>query len=152
MADWHSFSRRDMEHTPHPANVPGDFYVVDSCCTMCEVPFLEAPALFGAVKNPQGYEHCYVKRQPASPAELDQMVNAIRCAELQCIRYRGADRLIQLSLVEYGEGVVCDLLPADLQARAAGRDVWEHLPQDEPPPPEQSIAESSKPSPWWRFW
>ena len=31
------------EHTPNPANVPGDFYVQDGCCTMCEVPFAEAP-------------------------------------------------------------------------------------------------------------
>jgi hypothetical protein len=31
------------DHQPHPANVPGDFYVEDGCCTMCEVPFAEAP-------------------------------------------------------------------------------------------------------------
>lgn len=101
------------ERIPHPANVPGDFYVEDGCCTMCEVPFAEAAALFGTAQDPKGYPHCYVKRQPESPTELAQMVSAIRCAELQCIRYRGTDRLIQLRLVEIREGAVCDSLPPD---------------------------------------
>ena len=32
---------------PHAANVKGDFYVEENCCTMCGVPFVEAPELFG---------------------------------------------------------------------------------------------------------
>ena len=43
------------EHKPHPANVPGDFYVEDGCCTMCLVPFTEAPELFGECQDPKGY-------------------------------------------------------------------------------------------------
>ena len=121
------------EHTPHPANVPGDFYVEDGCCTMCEVPFAEAPGLFGTVQDPKGYPHCFVNRQPRTPAELEQMLSAVRCAELQCIRYRGADRLIQLRLVSDGEGAICDGLPPDLQQAAGGR-----------PRPRRR--------PWWRFW
>lgn len=106
------------QHIPHPANVPGDFYVEAGCCTMCMVPFTEAPNHFGTVQDPQGYPHCYIKRQPESPAELDQMASAIRCAELQCIRYRGSDRAIQLRLIGDGEGVICDGLPPDLQMEA----------------------------------
>lgn len=106
------------EHKPHPANLPGDFYVEDGCCTMCEVPFAEAPDLFGTCQDPKGYTHCFVKRQPESSDELDQMCRAIRCAELKCIRYRGKDRLIQLRLVEAGEGQICDALPPDLQQRS----------------------------------
>ena len=83
-----------MSHRPHPANVAGDFYVEDGCCTMCEVPFAEAPTLFGACQDPQGYPHCYVKRQPDTAGELDQMVLAIRHAEFPCIRYRGTDKVI----------------------------------------------------------
>ena len=108
------------EHRPHPANVPGDFYVEDGCCTMCEVPFAEALELFGTVQDPKGYPHCFVKRQPESPVEFEQMLSAIRCAELRCIRYRGSDRVLQLRLIGDGEGDVCDGLPADLQ-RKAGR-------------------------------
>ena len=110
------------EYQPHPANVPGDFYVEDGCCTMCEMPFVIAPDLFGTCQDRKGYPHCYVKRQPESPPELDQMVDAIRCADLQCIRYRGSDRLIQLRLIGDGLGVFCDgALP-------------------------------TPPRPWWRFW
>jgi hypothetical protein len=45
---------------------------------MCEVPFAEAPDLFGSVQDPKGYTHCYVKRQPETPDELDQMVSVQR--------------------------------------------------------------------------
>jgi hypothetical protein len=107
---------------PHAAHAPGDFYVEDGCCTMCSVPFAEARDLFGACQEPEGYFHCDVKRQPDSPTELEQMLGAIRCAEFQCIRYRGADRLIQLRLVEFDGEVICDALPPDLQQEADRRE------------------------------
>jgi hypothetical protein len=106
------------EHKPHAANVPGDFYVEDGCCTMCEVPFAEAPELFGTCQDPKGYPHCFVKRQPETPHEIIRMLSAVRCAELMCIRYRGTDRRIQLQLLEADSGSVCDKLPPDLQRRA----------------------------------
>ncbi|OAI51273.1 hypothetical protein AYO44_05070 [Planctomycetaceae bacterium SCGC AG-212-F19] len=106
------------EHVPHPANTAGDFYVEDGCCTMCEVPFVEAPGLFGVSKDEQGYPHCYVQRQPATSEQLAGMISAIRCSEVQCIRYRGSDRVIQLQLVEAAEGPQCDQLPEDLQKRS----------------------------------
>ena len=110
-------------HKPYAANVPGDYYVEDGCCTMCEVPFDMAPDLFGISDDP--YIHCYVKRQPETPSELNQMVDAIRAADLQCIRYRGSDRRIQLRLIRNGEGAICDNLLPDLK-------------------------QSSRP--WWKFW
>jgi hypothetical protein len=103
------------DHIPHTANVPGDFYVEDGCCTMCLVPFEVAPELFGSIRGPDGLEHCYVKKQPQSLLEMHKMIGAIRCAELQCIRYRGRDRIIQLHLLREGEGMVCDHLLPDLQ-------------------------------------
>jgi hypothetical protein len=103
---------------PHPANVSGDFYVEDGCCTLCEVPFSEAANLFGWWPNPDSPEHCFVKRQPQNSAEVDQMVMAIRCAELQCIHYRGSDRELQSRLVNIGEGMICDNLPPDLRSKA----------------------------------
>jgi hypothetical protein len=123
------------EHQPYPENVPGDFYVEDGCCTMCEAPFAEAPELFGVCQDPKGYPHCYVKRQPATPAEQEQMIGAIRVAELRCIRYRGRDPEVQRRLVEGAEGPICDDLPPDLQKRSeqvlaaqrASRSLWGRL-------------------------
>jgi len=59
--------------------------------------------------------HCFVKCQPSSEDDLTKMVNAINCAELQCIRYRGNNRTIQIRLVELNEGAMCDALPPDLE-------------------------------------
>jgi hypothetical protein len=106
------------EHQAHPANVPGDFYVEDGCCTMCTVPFQDAPDLFGTSVDSQGYPHCHVKRQPETPEQHEQMFAVIEHAELECIRYRGSDRLVQLRLAENGEGDVCDRLPDDLRERS----------------------------------
>lgn len=75
---------------------------------MCEVPLADAPILFGVVQDPEGYPHCFVKQQPVAEVELGQMILAIRHAELGCIRYRGADRLVQLRLSAFGEQSVCD--------------------------------------------
>ena len=99
---------------PHPANVPGDFYVEYNCCTMCGVPFVEAPELFGTHTDPAGYEHCFVKRQPATLKELDHMFGAIACAELQCIRYSGRDQHILNHLIRIGERSICDYPREDL--------------------------------------
>jgi hypothetical protein len=127
---------------PHPANVPGDFYVEDGCCTMCEVPFIEAPELFGAYDRPDRYMHCYVKRQPQTAHELDHMCSAIQCAELKCIRYRGTDRLLQQRLVEAGDGDICDGLPPDLQQRSEQiQSAWRHRTR---PSPWARLAR------WWR--
>lgn len=128
---------------PHPANVPGDFYVEDGCCTMCQVPFTEAPELFGEYESPQGYPHCFVKRQPETSIEVERMLNAIRCAELLCIRYQGSNRQIQLELVEADTGVVCDNLPADLQQR---------VDQQVATNPWQAMARVTPKKPWWKFW
>ena len=138
------------EHNPHPANVTGDFYVEDGCCTMCLVPFSEAPELFGECQDAKGYPHCFVKRQPETPEELKKMLSTIRCAELMCIRYRGNDRRIQLELVEAETGVVCDNLPPDLRKRVDEQEAktkgfleaWQAAHGTWPPPRKA----------WWRFW
>ena len=99
---------------PHPLNVPGDFYVLDGCCTMCGVPFQEAPDLFGQLDG-----HCFVKQQPAYADQYDQMIEVFRRQELRCIRYRGTDRYVQRRIAELGEGPQCDHLPDDLHELSA---------------------------------
>jgi hypothetical protein len=118
-----------MAPKPHPANVPGDFYVEDGCCTMCTLPFAEAPDLIGEARDPSGeYFHCFVKRQPQSQLETEQMLSAIAVAELKCFRYRGIDRQIMSRLVETDEGDVCDNLPEDLAKLAREREAeWRRV-------------------------
>lgn len=104
------------ESIPHPANVPGDFYVKDNCCTMCGVPRAAAPELFGELEYEvnDGLRNCFVKRQPATAEEFDQMFNAIAGAELPCIRYRGRDPQVIQRLVQLGEHGQVDYPPTQL--------------------------------------
>ena len=72
------------------------------------VPFVTAPELFGVWTDSQGYEQCFVRRQPVASYEIDQMVTTIATADLRCIRYGGRDRTILNRLVQIGEREVCD--------------------------------------------
>ncbi len=99
------------EHVPHPANVPGDFYVEDGCCISCMVPHTVAPDLMGMTED-KG--HCYVCKQPATPQEFDRMLEAFEVQEVDCIRYKGADRAIQIRLIKASSGDQCDKLASDL--------------------------------------
>lgn len=72
---------------PHPANVPGTFYVEDGCCISCGVWEDVAPDLLAWL--PDGpYSHCYVARQPETDEELTQMMDAMHVGEVDCIRAR----------------------------------------------------------------
>lgn len=108
------------EAVPHPANVPGDYFVEDGCCMTCAVPFVFASDLFAwAADSGTGTVHCYVKKQPETPDEADRMFEVIRHAEAGCIMYRGRDPATQRRLVEAGEGPICVDLPTDLLRRSA---------------------------------
>jgi hypothetical protein len=93
---------------PHPQNALGDYYVEYGCCTACEVPFSEAPDLFEYDDSC----HCFVRRQPTTDEETNQMLSAIACAELQCIRYRGTDPKLFDRFAAMGEVDICDNPPA----------------------------------------
>lgn len=92
---------------PHSKNAPGDFYVENGCCMFCAVPSDIAPNLFAW----DGERHCYVARQPANDAETNQMLRAIRSAELGCIRYRGTDPQMFKRFGALGEPDLCDFAP-----------------------------------------
>jgi hypothetical protein len=89
---------------PHPQNVDGPFYVADGCCTACGVPSTSAPELFAWDSR----DHCFVARQPSTPHETNQMLRAVRGAELNCIRYRGVDSDILSRFAELGVPELCD--------------------------------------------
>jgi hypothetical protein len=102
----------------HPCNAPGDFYVEDGCCITCGVPHMVAPDLFGWTDDES---HCFVRRQPASPEEVDSAVHALWSAEASCIRYRGTDRALLNRIAEMGEADQCDLHPGPVAVRIRDR-------------------------------
>src|SRR5262245_54195345 len=88
-------------------NAPGDFYVERDRCITCRTPEHAAPTLMGFFDDRDGSgrtSHCYFKRQPNSPAETRQAVEAIKVACCGALRYGGFDPLIIAALD--GEG--CD--------------------------------------------
>jgi len=95
------------KHPAHPSNAIGAFYVVDGCCTLCGVPEY-APALFEL--DVAHERHCWVKRQPATATELDQMLEVIAMADLGCIRYGGTDLDIIERLKAINEADTVDAL------------------------------------------
>jgi hypothetical protein len=92
---------------PHLKNVSGPFYVLNGCCTACDVPVSEAPDLFTYDEA----NHCYVKRQPCTKDEVDRTLRAAWAAELECIRYRGSDPEILRRFAEFGAPHLCDVPP-----------------------------------------
>jgi len=79
---------------PVPENVSGDWFVAADCCTLCNVPSTVAPDMFEFKIGPKGEEYCYVRRQPVSKPDLDQMLEVVGGAEFQCVRYVGKDPAI----------------------------------------------------------
>jgi len=97
----------DPTPKPHPKNAPGPFYVIDGCCTACDVPVSEAPGLFAYDET----NHCFVKRQPSTPREFDRAFLVAWAAELECIRYRGDDPQMLRRFAELGQPDLCDIPP-----------------------------------------
>lgn len=138
-----------MENNPkrHSLNVIGPFYVEDGCCTACGVPRWVAPDLFGDGDD----IHCFVKRQPDKPDEIDAMMNVMAAQDLGCIRYSGSDQLLLRRLAENGGSAQCDVAPpADAVPLRRDHVVFSVKPGPEPWTPrgilEQLVAFAAK----WR--
>jgi hypothetical protein len=79
----------------YPENVPGPFYVVCDECITCRAPEAVAPDLIGFHEDPSGTgcsSHCYFKKQPASPGELERAIEAVKVNCCGTYRYAGSDR------------------------------------------------------------
>jgi hypothetical protein len=90
-------------------NAPGDFYVERDMCIICRAPEHAAPTLMGFFDGTDGSardSHCYFKRQPATPEETRQAIEAVRVSCCGALRYEGDDPTIISAL---GEGN-CDAL------------------------------------------
>jgi hypothetical protein len=104
---------------PSKNNVAGDFYVEEGCCLTCSMPIDTAPKLFAYPENENEENYsCYVQKQPVTPAEFDNMMEAFAVADIGCIRYKGKQRVIQIRLVKANEGMQCDGLPILLSLEA----------------------------------
>jgi hypothetical protein len=89
----------------HPLSAPGEFYVVNDECMACGAPHAVAPGVIGWADDSQ--LHCIWKKQPESPAELEQACAAFDASCLACYRYAGEDQSIMQRLgPEY-----CDHFP-----------------------------------------
>ena len=88
-------------------NVPGDFYVEDGCCVACTLPVSEAPNLIGEDETNGGY-HCYFKKQPTTPEEVNEAIFALEVSCVGCIRYGGDNSEIIEKIVASGSAAQID--------------------------------------------
>jgi hypothetical protein len=97
-----------LKPEPHPLNVPGPFYVEAGLCMLCCVPEHEAPDLIGFYKDPTGTHresHCYFRKQPQTPEELERAIAATRLACCGAYRYGGSNPEILKRLRQAGVAV-----------------------------------------------
>ena len=78
-------------------NVPGPFYVVDGECIICGDPEHEAPDMIGYDEERQ---HCYFKKQPSTPEEIDRALRAVWVSCCQAVRYDGNDPNVEKRISE----------------------------------------------------
>ena len=98
-----------IERERYPLNVEGDFYSEKGTCLLCMMPEVQAPELMGFDRREQ---HCYFRRQPQTPEELEHAIAAIIYSEVQGLRYAGNDADILRRLVAEGAVDCCDVLTA----------------------------------------
>jgi hypothetical protein len=94
---------------PYPKNAPGDFYVEHNCCITCEAPYHEAPDLM-AHEEEGDYPHCYFKRQPETPEEVERAIMACHVSCIAAVRYAGGNPKILKRFQELGSVDSCDVL------------------------------------------
>lgn len=95
-------SKSKYERTP--PNAGGDFYVVKDTCLACMAPVSVAPELMGFEEG----AGCYFKRQPATPEEVANAVEALGSSCVEALRYSGEDPAILKRLRDRGCKSLCD--------------------------------------------
>ena len=94
----------------YPLNAVGDFYVADGMCIACTAPEHEAPDLMAHDTEAHAGYHCYFKRQPSTPEELQQAIMAVVVACCGAVRYGGTDPSVLRQLAQCGSADTCDHL------------------------------------------
>ena len=80
-----------------PKNVSGPFYVANEQCLACGAPEQEAPDLMASDEQTG---HCYFKKQPTTPEELERAVQAISVSCCGAVLSVGNDPAILRRLKE----------------------------------------------------
>lgn len=93
----------------YPKNASGDFYVVNDWCITCEAPYHEAEDLMEHDREAD-YPHCYFKKQPETPEEIERAVSACFISCTGAVRYAGDDPAILRRFREFGAESSCDAL------------------------------------------
>lgn len=83
-----------------PKNVPGPFYVANGECITCRAPEHAAPELMGFDEEAR---HCYFKRQPSTPEELEHAVRAVWVSCCEAVQYSGDDPTVARLIAEYDD-------------------------------------------------
>ena len=100
----------DRRFEAYPENAAGPFYVQHDLCIMCRAPESVASDLIGFYEDPSGSNirsHCYFKKQPKTPEEIDRAVKAVWANCCGCYRYAGSDAEVKEKLREAGcEGAI----------------------------------------------
>jgi len=93
----------------YPENTQGDFYVMNEVCITCSAPEAEAPDLIEHSKLEYG--HCYFKKQPQTPDEIERAISAMEVSCIAGLRYGGTDENILKRIYEKGLDDLCDNKP-----------------------------------------
>ena len=64
-----------------------------------------APEMF---KHTEDEQHCFIYRQPESPADFEKMLQVLKTQDIGCIRCRSRDRGLLKQLKEQGLREACD--------------------------------------------
>ena len=96
-------------------NAEGPFYVEDGECLACMMPEYVAPELMGFDEE---RAHCYFKRQPTTPEELEHAIEAVASSDIEALRYAGEDSYVLERLSSYA----CDALSCKLSGRRGSED------------------------------
>jgi ferredoxin len=94
----------------YPLNAAGNFYVEQGMCIACTAPEHEAPDLMSHDPAAHAGYHCYFKKQPETPEELERAIMAVAVGCRGAVRYGGTDAAVLQRLAGLGNANVCDHL------------------------------------------
>jgi hypothetical protein len=93
----------DAKLNRYPKNAPGPFFVENGCCISCGAPEHEAPDLMSHDENDEVFYHCYFKKQPSTPEETEQAIQAVWVSCCGAVQYEGDDPKILQRFAELTE-------------------------------------------------
>jgi hypothetical protein len=107
-------------HEREPDNAPGPFYVIKGACLLCALPVETAPrSITWSAKTFRRDcgdcpSHCRVERQPETPEEIKEVIEAACGSCVAAIRYCGIDPEILQQFREAKGENLCDAVTRDM--------------------------------------